>query len=63
MIHSYASCAGTVGVALGLAMVNDATSSETLAQAPTVPLLLAVAVLLAPVPVAVALGAPVTEAE
>lgn len=32
MIHSYASSAGTVGVALGLARVNDATSIDTLAH-------------------------------
>jgi hypothetical protein len=36
LIHSYASSAGTVGTALGLALVNDATSSETLAHASTV---------------------------
>ena len=34
VIHSYASSAGTVGVAEGLAAVKDATSSDTLAQAP-----------------------------
>lgn len=46
-MHSYASSAGTVGVALGLALVKEATSTETLAQAPIVPLPLAVGALLA----------------
>ena len=36
-MHSYASSAGTVGVALGLALVNEAASCDTLAHAPSVP--------------------------
>lgn len=50
-------------MALGLATVNEATSSDTLPQASNVPLLLAVVVLLAPDPVAVALGARVIDAD
>lgn len=37
MRHSYAISAGTVGVALGEADVNDATSFDTLAQASGLP--------------------------
>ena len=37
MRHSYAMSAGTVGVALGEADVNDATSFDTLAQASGLP--------------------------
>jgi len=33
VMQSYANSAGTVGVALGLWLVKDATSSDTLAQA------------------------------
>ena len=48
-------------MALGLALVKDATSTETLAQAPRTPVLLAVVVVLTPVRVVVALGVPVDE--